>query len=178
MSRRSRSKRSSFRPAGTPATVAIQAQPRIVDVAASFESQIQAAAIENAVAARAPYAQIQTIVPGANYKGKPSTAEAHARIQAMKKGEDPFLNKKFETAQQAREYRRREGVEAMSPKEYEAETSNMRSSRRYNPWVDSPDTEGRDPETGRKVMGFNPSAFSRGAEVIQQLEQSGVKFNI
>src|SRR3990172_5847562 len=101
MSRRSRSKQRSFRPSGVAAVTS--ESHRTVDAAATFEAQLQSAAIQNAVEARVPYAQIQTIVPGANYKGKANTAAAHARLHAMKQGVDPALNKRFETASEARE---------------------------------------------------------------------------
>lgn len=168
MSRKGRSKRQQYRAAGVAAPVSVS--QRIVDVAASFEAQLQTAAMANAIQARVPYGHVQTIVPGANYGGKANTAEAYARLQKMKQGVDPALNKRFETAAEAREYRKREGVDVMSPKEYEAETRNMRSSRRFNAFVDS-DHGGCDPNTGRVVQGFNPNAFTAGERALAAMEQ-------
>ena len=173
MSRRSRSKRSHVRPSGLPVQAAVGSN-RVIDVVSNFDAALRDAARENAPEHRVPYGHVQQIVPGANYHGKPNTAAAASRLHAMKQGVDPALNKKFETATEAREYRRREGVEAMSPKEFDAETSGMRSSRRHNAWIDAPDTDGHDPDTGKKVPGFEGArAFTKGAQELAANPQLG-----
>jgi hypothetical protein len=171
MSRKTRSKRQLCRPAGVIASPESQ---RVIDLASNFDAQLGDAARQTAVESRVPYGHVQTIVPGANYHGKANTAAAQARLHAMKLGVDPALNRKFETATEAREYRRREGIEVMSPREFEAETSNMGSSRRRNAWIDTPVDGNRDPETGKPVPAFKGAeAFQRGAEVAREMFNYG-----
>ena len=131
-------------------------------------SAMSQAALDNRVHNLAPYGHVQTIVPGANYHGKPNTAESAHRIAAMKHGIDPALNRRFETATEAREYRRANGVDVMSPKEFDAEMSGKGSSMVMPAWMK--DTGNVDSETGRQVQGFKGvEAFRRGEEVMRQM---------
>ena len=153
MSRKVRSQRRSARPSGV-ALPTFVAEQRTADLAATFDSQLRSAANDNPVDNRAPYAAVQTIVPGANERGNPKTREAYDRIADMKRGVDPGLNQKFETATAAREYRRRNAVESVSAGEFRQMMGQTSSMRRSIPMPNGPPPEG-----------FNPGAFQKFNEL-------------
>ena len=165
MSRKSR-RSQSVRPTGLrPGT-----ENATLAAAEQFDAAVQQAALDNQVSRGAPAGHVQTIVPGANYGGKPNTRESAERLAAMKHGVDPALNRKFETAIEAREYRRANSVDVMSPREFEAEMSGKGSSIVMPAWMK--DTGNVDPETGRQVPGFKGAeAFRQGAEAMRGMPQ-------
>lgn len=137
--------------------------------ASQFDAALTQAALDNSVGNKhAPYAHIQTIVPGSNYSVKANTAESHARIMAAKQGVDPALNRRFETATEAMQYRRANNVVAISGDEFDAETSGKGSSSRFPAWLQ--DTGGIDPDTGRAVKGYKGAeAFRMGEKIMSEM---------
>ena len=166
MSRNSKSRRSA-RPSG-PRSPTQNATLAAVEL---FNAAVTQAALDSGGAATIPFAHVQQIVPGANFHGKPNTVESAKRLADMKRGVDPALNRRFETATEARAYRKRTGVDVMSPSEFAAEMSGKGSSIATPAWLK--DTGNVDPDTGRVVKEFRGAAAFRDGERIMREQAMG-----
>ena len=158
------SRRRSRREAGGPAPVLTGARATF-EAATRFDAELQVAAAQRPVGNRAPYGSVQTIVPGANWGGRPNSKESAERIAAAKRGEDPFLARRFETATEAHEYRKRTGNVTISAAELMQEAGGG-SIRRGN-------LIERLPAPSGTPQGYDPLAFQKGAAEVQRAEADG-----